>query len=435
MAARPGEEVQIGVGSFSTVTKITTRGGPGGGTTAAIKTIENALSPERDNAEIVRLLRELIILREFSHPNILSASSITRDGPASTSHDTSQYHVRITTPHMDCDLSAMLRTPRVAQSLTPKQITFIYYQVLAGLNYLHEHEVIHRDLNPRNIFVSSTGMVKIGDFGLCSLSAAKKRKQQKKTTRKQQDDEGESKRQTKREENIYDDGECDEDSLLWRTLRVSNVHCTPYTSPEIVLERKKCTPSSDMWAAGIVLVEMLVSSVEDGMSILLPSLRGGGRGRGHGGSSSSSSSTAVDPATVIVDLVAMLGGGEDDWKTYSKKNKQLFDQERTKNRGNVPSLSLREWSSVAHPLVSLAKTMLQYRPERRATAREAMFDSAAFENLGETWSITWCGLPLSTTKRIELFCFEIEKRKGIDVNRERLMFEVGKYMDGSWRRR
>ena len=423
-------EVQIGVGSFSTVTRITTKGGAGG-VIVAIKTIENALSPERDDTEIVRLLRELIILREFSHPNILSASSITRDEASSL--DTSQYDVRITTPNMDCDLSAMLRTPRVAQSLDTDQITMLYYQVLAGLKYLHEHGVIHRDLNPRNILVNSNGSVKIGDFGLCSLSSAKNTK----IRRKQQDEGGESKRQSQGEKgqgekNDHNNEECDEDSLLWRTLRVSNIHCTPYTSPEILLERKKCTPSSDMWAAGIVLVEMLFASVEEKkVSLLLPSLhRGGGSGSGI------SSSAAADPGAVIVDLVALLGGDEEDWKTYSKKNKQLFVEEMTKNRGNFPSLSLKEWSSVTslHPLLSLAKTMLQYRPEKRVSAREAMFDSSAFEKFGTTWSITWCGLPLSTSKKRELFFFEIEKRKGNEMERERLMLEVDKYMDGSWKR-
>lgn len=39
-------------------------------------------------------------------------------------------------------------------------------QLAFGLQYLHSQGVIHRDLAPRNIFVSGSGVLKIGDFGL-----------------------------------------------------------------------------------------------------------------------------------------------------------------------------------------------------------------------------------------------------------------------------
>ncbi len=43
-----------------------------------------------------------------------------------------------------------------------------------GLNYLHEHGIIHRDLKPSNIFVSSTGVVKIADFGISKIFSKNK---------------------------------------------------------------------------------------------------------------------------------------------------------------------------------------------------------------------------------------------------------------------
>lgn len=35
-----------------------------------------------------------------------------------------------------------------------------------GLHYLHERHMVHRDVKPGNLLMSSDGFVKLGDFGL-----------------------------------------------------------------------------------------------------------------------------------------------------------------------------------------------------------------------------------------------------------------------------
>lgn len=42
----------------------------------------------------------------------------------------------------------------------------IAYQILLGLEYLHSKFVFHRDVKPENVFISKSGFVRIGDFGM-----------------------------------------------------------------------------------------------------------------------------------------------------------------------------------------------------------------------------------------------------------------------------
>ena len=44
-----------------------------------------------------------------------------------------------------------------------------FRQLIRGLDYIHNQHVIHRDLNPKNIFVTNNDIVKIGDFGLSRI--------------------------------------------------------------------------------------------------------------------------------------------------------------------------------------------------------------------------------------------------------------------------
>ena len=50
--------------------------------------------------------------------------------------------------------------------LTVKEATSIAIQVSMGLEAAHNHHVVHRDVKPQNIIISTDGKVKVTDFGI-----------------------------------------------------------------------------------------------------------------------------------------------------------------------------------------------------------------------------------------------------------------------------
>jgi cyclin-dependent kinase 6 len=43
------------------------------------------------------------------------------------------------------------------------------HQMLEGVDFLHTHRVVHRDLKPQNILITNDGRVKVADFGLARI--------------------------------------------------------------------------------------------------------------------------------------------------------------------------------------------------------------------------------------------------------------------------
>ena len=50
--------------------------------------------------------------------------------------------------------------------MTEEQAKFYFLEILVGLNYIHQQNIVYRDLKPENLLIALDGHIKIADFGL-----------------------------------------------------------------------------------------------------------------------------------------------------------------------------------------------------------------------------------------------------------------------------
>ena len=70
--------------------------------------------------------------------------------------------------HVDQDLNLYIeKCP--PPGLAPERIKDIMWQILSGVDFLHSHRIVHRDIKPQNTLVTNNGTLKIADFGLARI--------------------------------------------------------------------------------------------------------------------------------------------------------------------------------------------------------------------------------------------------------------------------
>ncbi|KAK2371993.1 putative serine/threonine-protein kinase [Trifolium repens] len=160
------------------------------------------------DVESVRFMaREIYILRQLDHPNILKL-----EGLVTSRTSTSLYLVF---EYMEHDLAGLAARPGV--KFTEPQIKCFMKQLLSGLEHCHSRGVLHRDIKGSNLLVDNNGNLKIGDFGLATVH--------------------------------------EPNSKVPLTSRVVTLW---YRAPELLLGATDYGATIDLWSAGCILAELLV---------------------------------------------------------------------------------------------------------------------------------------------------------------------------------
>ncbi len=106
----------------------------------------------------MRFLAEARIVARLSHPNIVVAHDVGRDGPSGPPFIALEYLQGRTLAQVLADARPDWR---VALRLVAR--------LAEALHYAHEQGVVHRDIKPANVMLLPTGEPKLMDFGLAKL--------------------------------------------------------------------------------------------------------------------------------------------------------------------------------------------------------------------------------------------------------------------------
>ncbi|XP_024846386.1 cyclin-dependent kinase 6 isoform X2 [Bos taurus] len=200
---------EIGEGAYGKVFKA--RDLKNGGRFVALKRVRVQTGEEGMPLSTIREVAVLRHLETFEHPNVVRLFDV-----CTVSRTDRETKLTLVFEHVDQDLTTYL--DKVPEPGVPTEtIKDMMFQLLRGLDFLHSHRVVHRDLKPQNILVTSSGQIKLADFGLARIYS-------------------------------------------FQMALTSVVVTLWYRAPEVLLQSSYATPV-DLWSVGCIFAEMFRRNV------------------------------------------------------------------------------------------------------------------------------------------------------------------------------
>ncbi|KAL0327354.1 UNVERIFIED_CONTAM: Cyclin-dependent kinase G-2 [Sesamum angustifolium] len=172
------------------------------GEIVALKKVK--MEKEREGFPLTSL-REINILLSFDHPSIVDVKEVVVGSNLDSIFMVMEY--------MEHDLKALMETMK--QPFSQSEVKCLMLQLLAGVKYLHDNWVLHRDLKTSNLLLNNRGELKICDFGLARQYGSPLKPYTHLVV------------------------------TLW------------YRAPELLLGAKQYSTAIDMWSLGCIMAELL----------------------------------------------------------------------------------------------------------------------------------------------------------------------------------
>jgi len=190
----------VGEGSFARVYKVRDK------KNSAIMALKCIQKAGKSEAEIEKLMQEIVILQSLSHQNIIRIVEWF-------DNDKDNEICVVTEFAEKGELFKIINHKHGTKKLSESDIKIIAKQLVSALQFLHSARIIHRDIKPQNILLSKSNVIKLCDFGFAR-------------------------------------------ALSEQSIMATSIKGTPlYMAPELVQE-KPYNDRVDLWSLGVILYEL-----------------------------------------------------------------------------------------------------------------------------------------------------------------------------------